>query len=66
MSELVSPIKYLREKLDINGDFLQEWRKLDNEDKEQLKQLAKEEMEQERIKNLLMAETNKGNASEIK
>ena len=61
MSELVSPIKYLREKLDINGDFLQEWRKLDNEDKEQLKQLAKEEMEQERIKNLLMAETNKGN-----
>ena len=61
MSELVSPIKYLREKLDIDGDFLQEWRKLDNEDKEQLKQLAKEEMEQERIKNLLMAETNKGN-----
>jgi len=52
MSELVSPIKYLREKLDINGDFLQEWRKLDNEDKEQLKQLAKEEM----------AEINKGNA----
>ena len=64
MSELVSPIKYLREKLDINGDFLQEWRKLDNEDKEQLKQLAKEEMEQERIKNLLMAETNKGNADD--
>ena len=52
MSELVSPIKYLREKLDIDGDFLQEWRKLDNEDKEQLKQLAKEEM----------VEINKGNA----
>jgi mRNA-degrading endonuclease RelE of RelBE toxin-antitoxin system len=64
MPELVSPIKYLREKLDINGDFLQEWRKLDNEDKEQLKQRAKEEMEQERIKNLLMAETNKGNADD--
>ena len=60
MPKLVSSIKYLREKLDIDGDFLQEWRKLDNEDKEQLKQLAKEEMEQERIKNLLMAETNKG------
>ena len=54
MSELVSPIKYLREKLDIDGDFLPEWKKLSNEDKEQLKQLAKEEM----------AEINKGNADD--
>ena len=46
MAEPTSPLKYLREKLDIDNDFLQEWRKLDQKDKDELKQYAVEEIKE--------------------
>tara|TARA_Y100000310_G_scaffold336641_1_gene421731 strand:+ start:358 stop:519 length:162 start_codon:yes stop_codon:yes gene_type:complete len=46
MAEPTSPLKYLREKLDIDNDFLLEWRKLDQKDKDELKQYAVEEIKE--------------------
>ena len=43
-TSIESPIKHLKEKLGIDGDFLPEWRRLSNEDREELKELAKEDI----------------------
>ena len=45
-----SPIKYLKEQLGIDGDFLPEWRRLSNEEKEELKELAKEDIAKQKEK----------------
>ena len=51
MTETKSPIRYLKDNLSINGDFLQQWRKLDNKDREELKELAEEEINKSESKN---------------
>tara|TARA_Y100001951_G_C11267023_1_gene256258 strand:+ start:1180 stop:1338 length:159 start_codon:yes stop_codon:yes gene_type:complete len=43
MNEPFSPIKYLRQELDIDNDFLSEWRRLTLQEKEELKEYATEE-----------------------
>tara|TARA_R100000365_G_C2712322_1_gene47351 strand:+ start:145 stop:312 length:168 start_codon:yes stop_codon:yes gene_type:complete len=40
----ISPIIYLRDRVGIDGDFLSEWRKLTQKDKDELKQYAIEEI----------------------
>ena len=44
MTEQVSAIKYLRKMLDIDNDFLAEWRRLTQKDKDELKEYAEEEI----------------------
>ena len=44
MNEIETPLKYLRKVLDIDNDFLSEWRKLTQKDKEELKEYAEEEI----------------------
>ena len=41
----LTPMKYLIENLNDNNDFLKEYKGLDNKDKEELKEYAKEEMD---------------------
>ena len=38
------PLKYLREQLNDQGDFLNEWKLLSHEDKTQMREWAVEEM----------------------
>ena len=42
----ISPIIYLRDRVGIDGDFLSEWRKLTQKDKDELKQYAIEEIKE--------------------
>jgi hypothetical protein len=45
-----TPLKYLRKELDTDNDFLNEWRKLSQKDKDELKDYAIEEIkEKEKI-----------------
>ena len=40
----MTPLKYLKTELDVNGDFLDEWKRLDEKDKAELKEWAEQEM----------------------
>ena len=40
----VTGLKYLRRELDIDNDFLSEWRRLSQKDKDELKDYAAEEI----------------------
>jgi hypothetical protein len=46
MPETTSPLIYLRRELDIDSDFLSEWRKLSQKDKDELRQYATEEIKE--------------------
>ena len=41
----LTPMKYLIENLNDNNDFLKEYKSLDNKDKDELKEYAKEEID---------------------
>jgi hypothetical protein len=47
-----TPLKYLRKELDTNNDFLNEWRKLSQKDKDELKDYAIEEINGHNIKDI--------------
>ena len=38
--ETFKPLMYLKEKLDVNGDFLKEWKRLSIPEKEELREAA--------------------------
>ena len=46
----VTGIKYLRRELDIDNDFLSEWRRLSQKDKDELKEYAAEEIKSKEVK----------------
>lgn len=45
MSEQITPLKYLINNLNENNDFLKEYKSLDEKDKKELQEYAKEEMD---------------------
>ena len=50
MNEIETPLKYLRKILDIDNDFLAEWRRLTQKDKDDLKEYAEEEIKHNKSK----------------
>ena len=50
MNEIETPLKYLRKILDIDNDFLAEWRRLTQKDKDDLKEYAEEEIKHNKAK----------------
>ena len=50
MNEIETPLKYLRKILDIDNDFLSEWRRLTQKDKDDLKEYAEEEINHNKSK----------------
>lgn len=42
----MNPVSYLKEQLGVEGDFLHEWKRLEVQDKVDLKKWAQEEMKE--------------------
>ena len=44
MTEIETPLLYLRKMLEIDNDFLAEWKRLTQKEKDELKEYAEEEI----------------------